>query len=395
MLLKGELEFDSDSERMAHSSEARLNHEFNQAKLTILNSKFKVLASETISINNLLDAAHIIVRRFSDFNMPAPVVIGHRVVHGGAQLRHHCLINDEVLQQLKLACAFAPLHNKNALSLINITKTIFPHLPQVACFDTVFHAEMPLVARMLPISKTLQSDGLQRYGFHGLSCESIIEQLGDEVPENLIIAHLGHGASVTAVENGQSIDTSMGLTPTGGLMMGTRSGDIDPEILVYLMRERRFDATMLETLINQQSGLLGVSGVSGDLRELHKVANENLEAQLAIDMFCYSAAKQVAAMITALKGLDMIVFTGGIGENDYLVRFTICQSLIWAGIMLDKALNQSLVNHSKNNYSQNNVISSVASKCEVRVITSQEDEQIAFHTTTLWQTFASPYLQEN
>jgi len=138
-----------------------------------------------------------------------------------------------------------------------------------------------------------------------------------------------------------------------------------------------------------------VSGVSGDLRELHKVANENLEAQLAIDMFCYSAAKQVAAMITALKGLDMIVFTGGIGENDYLVRFTICQSLIWAGIMLDKALNQSLVNHSKNNYSQNNVISSVASKCEVRVITSQEDEQIAFHTTTLWQTFASPYLQEN
>ncbi len=385
MLFEGVLEFNFENRRTGKSSKAQSNSEFNQAKLRILNSKNEVLISETINVSNLLDAAHIIVRQLTDFNMPAPVVIGHRVVHGGAKLRHHCLINDEVLQQLKLACAFAPLHNKNALSLIDITKTIFPHLPQVACFDTVFHVELPIVARTLPLSKTLQSDGLQRYGFHGLSCESIIEQLSDKLPEKLIIAHLGHGASVTAIKNGQSMDTSMGLTPTGGLMMGSRSGDLDPEILVYLMREKKFDVTMLENLINRESGLLGVSGVSGDLRELHKVASDNPDAQLAINMFCYSAAKQIAGMITTLNGVDMLVFTGGIGENDHLVRYAVCQSLNWAGIILDKTLNQMLVSHSKNNDNQDTVISSIASKCEVRVMPSQEDKQIAFHTTTLWQ----------
>ena len=186
----------------------------------------------------------------------------------------------------------------------------------MACFDTTFHAELPEVARVLPISRELQSEGIQRYGFHGLSCKSIVHQLANDLPDRLIIAHLGNGASVTAVKGGKSIDTSMGLTPTGGVIMGTRSGDLDPGVLVYLMREKKFDAAMLEELVDHRSGLLGISGVGSDMRRLHEAASSNADARLAIQMFCYSVRKQVAAMIAALDGIDLLVFTGGIGEND-------------------------------------------------------------------------------
>ena len=166
----------------------------------------------------------------------------------------------------------------------------------------------------------LRSEGIQRYGFHGLSCESIVHQLANDLPYRLVIAHLGNGASVTAVKGGKSIDTSMGLTPTGGVIMGTRSGDLDPGVLVYLMREKKFDSAMLEELVDHRSGLLGISGVGSDMRRLHEAASSNADARLAIQMFCYSVRKQVAAMIAALGGVDLLVFTGGIGENDVEVR---------------------------------------------------------------------------
>jgi acetate kinase len=225
----------------------------------------------------------------------------------------------------------------------------------------------------------LRSAGIQRYGFHGLSCESILRQLGSGLPNRLVIAHLGNGASVTAVKSGKSIDTSMGLTPTGGVIMGTRSGDLDPGVLVYLMREKKFDAVKLEELVDRCSGLLGISGVASDMRRLQEAASSNADARLAIQMFCYSVRKQVAAMISALEGIDLLVFTGGIGENDVEARATICGGLSWLGVSLDAARNRSA----------DNPISDALSRCSVRVVASQEDDEIARHTWELTRTAPS------
>lgn len=314
-----------------------------------------------IRIRNLLDGSR----------MPAPVAIGHRIVHGGPKLRQHCLIDGPVMQQLESAAAFAPLHTPSALSVIRFARQHFAGFPQVACFDTAFHAEMPDVARVLPIPRALQSAGIERYGFHGLSCESILHQLQTSLPRNLIIAHLGNGASVTAVKSGKSIDTSMGLTPSGGVMMGSRSGDLDPGVLVYLMRERKFDAGMLEDLIDHRSGLTGVSGISSDMRNLHDAATSNPRARLAIDMFCYSVRKQIAAMMAVLGGVDLIVFTGGIGENDEEVRVSICAGLSWAGVSLDAAKGSSFDHTGK------------VPAVRLLVLASQENEQIARHTRVI------------
>jgi acetate kinase len=311
----------------------------------------------------------------AESNMPAPAAIGHRIVHGGPALRHHVLIDDAVLHQLEAATAFAPLHMPAALSLIRFAREHFPGVPQVACFDTSFHAEFPAVARALAIPKEMQLQGIQRYGFHGLSCESIVGQLAQPLPDRVVIAHLGNGASVTAVKEGRSIDTSMGLTPAGGVIMGTRSGDLDPGVLVYLVREKKLDAAMLEELVNRRSGLLGISGVSSDMRRLHEAASSNADARLAIEMFCYSVRKQVAAMTAALGGVDLLVFTGGIGENDAQVRAAVCEGMAWMGVNLDEARNQS----------GSKCISDAASRCRVLVLASQEDEQIARHTWALGQ----------
>jgi acetate kinase len=345
-----------------------------KAKFYAHSSRDNALLSETVSIPSQREAIIRIGRLLADSKVPAPAVIGHRIVHGGPKLRQHCLIDDSVLQQVEAATAFAPLHTPSALSVIRFAQGHFPGLPQVACFDTAFHAELAEVARVLPIPKELQLEGIQRYGFHGLSCESIVHQLGDGLPDRLVIAHLGNGASVTAVKGGKSIDTSMGLTPTGGVIMGTRSGDLDPGVLVYLMREKKFDAAMLEELVDHRSGLLGISGIGSDMRRLSEAASSNVNARLAIQMFCYSVRKQVAAMIAALDGVDLIVFTGGIGENDGGVRATICGGLSWIGVSLDEARNRSA----------NNPINGPASRCPVLVLASQEDEQIARHTWALF-----------
>jgi len=313
-------------------------------------------------------------RLLIDLKMPAPQSVGHRIVHGGPKLRHPCVIDDSVLGELEAATAFAPLHMPAALSVIRCARAHYPGLPQVACFDTTFHASMPDVARVLPIPRALRAEGVERYGFHGLSCESIVRQLGDRLPGDLLIAHLGNGASITAVKRGRSIDTSMGLTPTGGIIMGTRSGDLDPGVLVYLAREKKLDVSRLEELVDRRSGLLGISGVSEDLRNLDKAPPSNADARLAIAMFCYSAAKQLAAMCVALGGLDSIVFTGGIGEHDARARDAICAHLAVLGVRLDAARNRNA----------NDPISDSASRCEVRVLPSQEDEQIAHNARALY-----------
>jgi len=308
---------------------------------------------------------------------PAPQAVGHRIVHGGPGLRAHCRIDPGVLQRLEAATAFAPLHTPAALAVIQHAMVRFPDLPQAACFDTTFHDGMPDVARVLALPRALRTEGIQRYGFHGLSCESIVDQLAGTLPSRLLIAHLGNGASVTAVLNGQSIDTSMGLTPTGGLIMGTRSGDLDPGTLAYLMREKKLDAAAVADLIDHRSGLLGISGLASDMRALHAAAASNADADLAIRMFCYAAAKALAAMSAALGGVDLIVFTGGIGENDAPVRAAICSRLGGLGVTLDDARNHDAHRPS------GEPISHDTSRCTVRVLRSQEDEQIARHAWAL------------
>ena len=240
--------------------------------------------------------------------------------------------------------------------MLQAARARFPDVPHVACLDTAFHRTMPDVARTLPIPATMRRRGIERYGFHGLSCESIVRQLGAELPPRLVIAHLGHGASVTAVSNGQSIDTSMGLTPAGGVMMSTRTGDIDPGVLLYALRECGDDAMQLEALVDRRSGLLGVSGVSDDMRTLRDAAVASADARLAIDMFCYAVRKQISAMGAVLGGIDLLVFTGGIGEHDALARAAICKGLDAWGIRSGNG------DHGR-----------------VRVMATDEDSEIARH----------------
>ena len=279
------------------------------------------------------------------------VAIGHRIVHGGTDLFAPVVIDAGIVERLERASAFAPLHGPAALAMIALAQARYPGVPQVACFDTGFHAHMPAIAATLPIPADLRAQGVRRYGFHGLSCESILAELGESVPERLIIAHLGNGASVTAVRGGRSVDTSMGLTPSGGVVMGTRAGDIDPGLLLFLLREHGLDADSLEDLLDRRSGLLGLSGVSADLRVLH--AADTPATRLAIAIFCRSVAKQIAGMAVALGGVDLIVFTGGIGEHDAAVRQSIRADLDWAGAI------------------------------PVRVIAAQENRQIARHVARL------------
>ena len=345
----------------------------HQSRFFAADSRRNELVTETAPIPSHGEAIIRIGRLLADSGTPAPGAIGHRVVHGGPTLLQHCLIDASVLRQLKAATAFAPLHTPAALVVIHYAQAHFPGLPQAACFDTAFHAELPDLVRTLPIARELLAMGIRRYGFHGLSCESIVHQLGAAMPARTVIAHLGNGASVTAVRYGKSIDTSMGLTPTGGVMMGTRSGDLDPGVLLYLLREKHFDAAMLEDMVDHRSGLLGISGTSSDMRLLHAAAPTHAAARLAIQMFCYGVRKQVAGMIAALDGIDLFVFTGGIGENDAEVRAGICDGLSCVGVSLDAARNRTA----------SNPISTVRSSCAVRVFASQEDEQIARHTGTL------------
>jgi acetate kinase len=281
---------------------------------------------------------------------PGPRIIGHRIVHGGAKVRRHCLIDAAVMRDLEAAAVLAPLHVPPALAIVRYAADHFGALPQVACLDTAFHADMPDVARTFAIPENLRAQGLMRYGFHGLSCESVVRQLGGDLPGRLVIAHLGGGSSVTAVRAGRSVDTSMGLTPSGGVMMATRCGDIDPGLLIYLAREKGLDADALEDLVDRRSGMLGVSGSSADIRAVRK--SDDASARLAIAMFQYSVQKQIAAMMAACGGADLLVFTGGIGEHDARTRAGICQGLGWLG---------------------------VGDRCPVRALPSLENQEIARH----------------
>jgi acetate kinase len=252
--------------------------------------------------------------------------VAHRIVHGGPWLREHCLIDEAVMKKIEAAASFAPLHVPAALEWVRHATRALPQARQVACFDTAFHRHLPDTARVLPLPHELLAKGVQRYGFHGLSCESILAQMKN-VPARLIIAHLGSGASLTAVRDGRSIDTSMGMTPTGGIIMGTRPGDLDPGVLLFLLREGHAGTRELEDVLEHRSGLRGISGLSADVRELSE-AKGNPLAALALEQFALSVARQAAGMAVVLGGVDLLIFTGGIGEHDAATRERVTAHLV-------------------------------------------------------------------
>jgi len=278
------------------------------------------------------EALAAIINALREHLQTTPIAVGHRVVHGGPKLREHQRITPAVLETLEASVHFAPLHIPQALTLIRQTQQALPGIANFACFDTAFHRTLPEVAAHLPIPTRYYEAGVIRYGFHGLSCESVVARLRP-VPPRLVIAHLGNGSSITAVLNGESIDTSMGLTPTGGIPMSTRSGDLDPGVIVYLLRNEKLSADALEQLLNRQCGLFAFSNGESDMQALlAREAAGDPTAALAIEAFCTAARKTIGGYAALLGGLDLLVFTGGIGQHSAAVRARICRNLAFLGL---------------------------------------------------------------
>jgi acetate kinase len=298
--------------------------------------------------------------------------IGHRVVHGGIHLLEHQPVTDALVAELKRTQPLDLAHLPRQIALIEGFRRRFPGLPQVACFDTAFHRDMPRVARMLAIPRKFGEAGLRRFGFHGISYAYLMEELnriGDAAARSgrVILAHLGSGASMAAVKNGKPLDTTMAFTPTAGLVMGTRPGDIDPGLLVYLMRTEKLTAAAMDKFISGECGLLGVSETTYDMRELEAARSSDIRAAEAIDLFCYQAKKWIGAYAAALGGLDTLVFSGGIGEHAGEVRAAMCRGMEFLGLGLDAGLNGESAP----------VISAAGSSVTVRVIATDEEVMIA------------------
>jgi len=309
---------------------------------------------------------------FEAQELPLPGAAGHRVVHGGPRHAEPALVDDHVLADLRELVPFAPLHMPAAIAGIDAVRGRWD-IPQVACFDTAFHRHMPELAQRLPLPDALWDVGVRRYGFHGLSYEYIVGALGAAQLGRAVIAHLGNGASMVAVQDGKSVDTTMGFTPAGGLVMSTRSGDLDPGVPVYLLREQGYDPDRLEQLVDREAGLVALSGGTSDMQTLLERREREGRAALAVDAFCYQARKHVGALVTVLGGLDTLVFTGGIGEKAAAVRAGICDGLEHLGVELDDAANAA----------DAAVISAPGGGCVVRVERTDEDLVIARHTGAL------------
>jgi acetate kinase len=342
--------------------------------LTITDSAGKTLHHENAAHDSQSSAFAHAAQKLRDLSGDEPSAIGYRVVHGGPRLVEHCRITPQVLDTLRASIHFAPLHIPAALALIDIASKLYPHTPAFACFDTAFHTTMPPEAFTYAIPARFRDQGVRRYGFHGLSYESIVASLGASpapaIPPRLVAAHLGNGASLCAMANGRSVDTSMGLTPTGGIPMGTRTGDLDPGVVLFLARSGKLDLNNLESVLNHESGLAGLSDGISDLRELTAAADQgSATASQALAIFCRSIAKTAASYAAVLGGLDALVFTGGIGEHSTLVREQVCRQLAFLGIAIDKEANQR---HST-------TISQPTSPIRVQILPADEDGRIAHH----------------
>lgn len=327
------------------------------------------------------DHAHAVAWLFDwldrEIGPDAIVAIGHRIVHGGPQYRDHCVIDAAFLAELQRIIDYAPEHLPAEIAMITFCQRRDPGLQQVACLDTAFHRSMPLVAKQLPIPRRYAKQGIERYGFHGLSYAFVLQQLSRIAPQlaqgRVVLAHLGNGVSLAAVQDGHSVDTTMGFTPAAGVPMGTRTGDIDPGLVRYLAQTQGIDAAAFDHMVNHESGLLGMSETSADVRDLLAAEPGDSRAVEALALFCYRIRQAIGSLAATLGGIDALVFTGGIGENAGLIRERICDELGFLGIALDTTSNQANAA----------IISTPVARVPVHVIPTDEEAVIAATVATL------------
>jgi acetate kinase len=354
----------------------------DQGKFWIKDAAGNKLVDQTPALPTRAVAFALVAGALHSGDFPAPVAIGHRMVCGGPTVQENQLITPALIDEMERYTAFAPLHTPIAVYIMRESLRLFPGVPNFVCLDSYFHRTMPEVVTHMPIPEEYSAMGVRRYGAHGISYESIVYQLQPNVPEKLIVAHLGNGASISAIRNGKCLDTSMGLTPTGGIISGTRTGDIDPGVLLFILRKiaetaksASDAADKLEAVASKKAGLLGVSNLSNDMRDLRDAIKEgNARARLAVDKFTWTIAKWIGSYVAELGGLDMLVFTGGIGENDIASRTEICAGLGALGIVLDPV---------RNNVRGQATISAETSPVTVRVIPPAEDLIIVNHVVRL------------
>lgn len=367
---------DASSTQLIVDAAGQIDNIGSQPIFTVKSPSGMVLVDSSLSVNevnNHAGALAILLDWLWKYIANGVLLaVGHRVVHGGQNYSAPVLIDQKVLVDLDNLVPLAPLHQSHNLAAIHALLEIMPKLPQVACFDTAFHHTQPLVAQRFALPRRFTDEGIRRYGFHGLSYEYIAAKLPLLEPSladaRIIVAHLGNGASLCALQNGRSQATTMGFSPLDGLVMGTRCGNIDPGVLLYLMDRYKMDARALEQLLYHQSGLLGVSNISNDMRTL--LASDDPHAQEAIELFIYRVVREIGSLVAALGGLDALVFTGGIGEHSAMIRAQICNNASWLGLELDDYANETGAPR----------ISTSASKISTWVLCTDENLMIAQHT---------------
>ncbi|MBZ4191655.1 acetate/propionate family kinase [Niabella beijingensis] len=343
----------------------------DESHFLVTTEKERVLNNTREHCDSLATAAQLFAQWLFLEEIPV-TAIGYRIVQGGTAHRQPELIDSVFLEYLKSIRSLAPTHIPDEMNVISTFMKVFPTVKHIACFDTFFHSSIPPHAKYYPLPRFLWKEGVQKYGFHGLSFEYIMQYLQRSVPDEtngkIVIAHLGNGSSLAAVNNGVSVDTTMGMTPIGGLMMGTRCGDVDPGVLLYLLIQKKMTAPDLEHLLSHESGLKGVSEVSADLETLLSLELENSQVAEALDLFCYNIRKMIGAMTAVLNGIDTLIFTGGIGEHASVIRNRICDGLQYLGIRINSG-----------NGNSGELISSKNSAVKVRVIKTDEAYMIAKH----------------
>jgi acetate kinase len=357
--------FDADCARSFEGKFERIGRP--EARL-ILNGEESPRA---VALATHADCLPVLYQLLEEQGVGIPAVISHRVVHGGPDHFEATAVTPALLGELQAITSFAPNHLPAAIALMEAAQERWPGVPQIACFDTAFHRDLPPAARLLPLPRRFAAQGIRRYGFHGLAFSSVLAELqhrtGGRIPSRLILAHLGHGASLAAVRSGRCVDTTMGFTPVGGLVMSTRTGDLDPGVLAFLAAREKLSPAALEELVSRQSGLLGLSDVSSDTRELLEKEATHPGAAEALAVFVHQARKAIGACAATLGGLDAIVFSGGIGENSVVLRARLCAHFEYLDLILDPALNAANAP----------IISAAASRVMVYVIPADEESTLA------------------
>lgn len=355
-----------------------------EARFVITSAEKETLLDRKLSCPDTATATRELISWLQSQSGRYPLsAIGHRIVQGGLHHREPGIITDEVIASLQGLVELAPDHLPSEIAIVHAFRQAFPEALPVACFDTAFHRDMPAYAQHYPIPRPLWEEGLIRYGFHGLSYESILQELKRLTfagkKDRIIIAHLGNGASMAAIHKGKCVETTMGLTPAGGLIMGTRPGDLDPGLLLYLLRQKKMTPEQLDILVNRDCGLKALSGGSSDMQDLLAREASDPKAAEAIAQFCYQAKKFIGSLVAVLGGLDTLVFTGGIGENAPLIRSRIATGLTFLGIRLDETANER----------QQEIISYPDAAVRVCVIRTNEEGMIAAHAGRLLESHLS------